>query len=115
MVKRPIHELVTDMLRCIEKITRYTAGLSRDSILNDDKTVDALIRNVELLGEIANQLGPELWECYPTIPWREMIGMRNKLIHDYVGVNIDLLLDTVEMHIPNLEVALNKVLSEISV
>jgi uncharacterized protein with HEPN domain len=54
------------------------------------------------MGEAANQLGPLFWQRFPYFPWREMIGMRNKLIHDYSGINLDLLIDTVEDSIPPL-------------
>lgn len=90
MPKRYPDLLIEDMLECIRKIERYTAGLTRARILADEKTMDAIFRNLEVIGEAANGLPADVKAQASTIPWREVIGMRHRLIHDYAGVNWDM-------------------------
>jgi uncharacterized protein with HEPN domain len=67
-----------------------------DEFLNDYKTQDAVIRNIEILGEAAKLLSEESRESYPDIPWKDIAGTRDKLIHDYFGVNIDIVWNIAE-------------------
>lgn len=78
------------IIECIEAISGYMAGLDKDAFSHDTKTQDAVQRRLAVIGEAVKKLSPELRLAHPDIPWRRMAGMRDKLIHDYFGVDIDL-------------------------
>ena len=73
---------------CIEKIQLFTAGFTEAEFLANPLVQDAVIRNFEIIGEATKKLSPAFKEQYPDIPWRKIAGMRDKLIHDYIGVDL---------------------------
>lgn len=73
---------------CIVKIIEYTHSLSQDQFLKNSMVSDAVIRNFEIIGEAAKHISPDFKKKYPTIEWKKMSGMRDKLIHDYIGVDL---------------------------
>ena len=79
----------------IDAIVAYTAA-GRDAFMADRKTQDAVIRNLEIIGEAVKRLSPSLTRAYPDVPWRQIAGMRDKLTHDYFGVDLDLVWGVVE-------------------
>ena len=83
----------------IDAITAYTAA-GRDAFLADQKTQDAVIRNLEIIGEAVKRLSSRVTNAYPDIPWRQIAGMRDKLVHDYFGVDLDLVWGVVERELP---------------
>lgn len=91
------------------QIVEYAAGHAA-SFYADRRTQDAVIRNLEIIGEAAKNLSEATKARSPTIPWRLITGMRDKLIHNYFGVNLDLVWQTVEREIPRLQKAVNELL-----
>ena len=85
----------------------YTSEMGYDDFVQNYKTQDAVIRNIEILGEAAKLLSDETKEQYADIPWKEIAGTRDKLIHNYFGVNIDIVWSIVENEIPILYQKLN--------
>lgn len=83
----------------IERILSYTQE-GRDAFLSDSMIQDAVLRNMEILGEASKRVSTPLREQAPDIPWREMAGMRDKLIHDYFGVDLSLVWDVVAAELP---------------
>lgn len=73
---------------CILKIEEYTDSLNQQNFLKNSLVQDAVIRNFEIIGEAAKQLSKEFRLKYPDIPWKSMAGLRDKLIHDYIGVDL---------------------------
>ena len=71
--------------------------------------IDAVIRNFEVIGEATKMISEDLKQAYIEIPWKEMAGMRDKLIHDYLGVDVEVIWETVQQDIPVLEKLLNKI------
>lgn len=94
-----------DYLQHIEdaaaKIERFMSGKSDEAFLADDFTQDAVIRNLEVIGEAVNMLSDDLRSTNPDIPWRHIGGMRNRLIHGYFSVNLTIVLDTVKVTLPD--------------
>lgn len=97
---------VSDMLACCDRVIAYTDGVSRESFDERGMVFDATVRNLELLGEAANQLPDEVRAWAPEIEWRKLIGLRNILIHSYFGVDEDILWDVVQNKVRPLKAAL---------
>lgn len=91
-----------DMIEAAEKVVSYTDGIDRASFFERGLVYDATIRNLELLGEAANRLPEEVRDRRSEIPWRNMIDLRNRLIHGYFGVDDDIVWGVVENEIPAL-------------
>jgi len=87
----------------MQKIARYVAGMERAAFLADDKTVDAVVRNVEIIGEASKQLPDDFKTHYPQVPWQQMAGMRNRIVHDFAGVDLELVWEVVTKSLPVLE------------
>ncbi|WP_395746199.1 DUF86 domain-containing protein [Prosthecobacter sp.] len=85
MSRRDASLLLQDMRESMQKIARYVAGMDRAAFLADEKTVDAVVRNVEIIGEASKQLPDDFRACHPQVPWTQMAGMRNRIVHDYAG------------------------------
>ena len=81
---------IDDILISLEKIEQYVAGYSYDEFLEDSKTQDAVIRNIEIIGEASKKISLDLKSKYVNIPWKAIAGTRDRLIHGYFGVNIDI-------------------------
>jgi uncharacterized protein with HEPN domain len=90
MSNRAERAFLEDILEATRRARIYVAGMSYEQFLSDIKTQDAVVRTLEIVGEATKRLTPELRARHPTIPWRSMASMRDKLIHDYFGVNLDI-------------------------
>ncbi|ALM74147.1 HepT-like ribonuclease domain-containing protein [Thermococcus barophilus] len=103
---------IGDILRSIEKIKRYTAGMSFGDFIRDEKTIDAVLRNLEVIGEAAKNVPEEIKQKYPQIPWKEIAGMRDRLIHAYFGVDLEIVWQTIISDLPKLESELFKIIKK---
>lgn len=102
MSKREDTAIIQDIKEAIDRIMAYTSNMEYDDFLDDYKTQDAVIRNIEILGEAAKLLSDESKEKYPNVPWKDIAGTRDKLIHDYFGVNIDIIWEIARNEMPSL-------------
>ena len=93
---------IEDIKEAIAKILRYTEGITREQFEGSEMVQDAVIRNFEIIGKAAKKLSPGFSSSYDKIPWKEMSGMRDKLFHDYMGVEIDVVWKTIEDDISEL-------------
>jgi uncharacterized protein with HEPN domain len=89
MPKRDDDLLVSDMVECSRKILSYVKNMNFDAFIDDDRTVDAVIRNFEVLGEASRYVSLEIKEKNPFVEWRKIGDFRNILIHDYFGINYE--------------------------
>jgi uncharacterized protein with HEPN domain len=111
MSKREPKLLVSDILESAHKILDYTAGQTFLDFTKDDKTVDAVIRNFEIIGEAANRLPEEFRDHFPEIDWHHIRGFRNRIVHDYFGIDYSIVWTIKETFLP-LMIAQLKPLSE---
>lgn len=98
---------IEHMLDCIQRIEEYTEN-SRERFFNSRLVQDAVVRNLQTLAESSQRLSTELKESCPSVPWREISGFRNILVHDYLGVDPEVIWSVVEMELPRLLDALKK-------
>jgi uncharacterized protein with HEPN domain len=111
MSKRDPKLLLDDILEAIEKIKKYTNGLSFETFIDDSKTIDAVIRNFEIIGEAANRLPEEFKDIYNSIDWFRIIGFRNRIVHDYMGIDFNIVWTIIQNDIDKLSFEI-KVVSE---
>jgi uncharacterized protein with HEPN domain len=101
MSKRVPELLVQDMVLAIEAINRYCHGLTFREFKSDQKTVDAVLRNFTVLGEAANRIPPPYAEANNKIEWVKIARSRHIIVHDYFGVDLEILWNIIENHLPN--------------
>lgn len=89
-----------DIILSMSRIAEYIEGLSFDQFKKDYKTVDAVIRNFEIIGEAANKVPDTIKEKYPEVPWSEMYLLRNKVSHEYFGIDYDIIWDVITNELP---------------
>lgn len=94
--------MLEDIIDSGRKIMDYTAGLTLDHFINDSKTVDAVIRNFEIIGEAANRLPEEFKEKHPQIDWHKVRGFRNRIVHDYFGIDYSIVWVIKETFLPQM-------------
>jgi len=87
MSKRIPQLLINDMLESCNKILQYTADMTFEEFANDSKTIDAVIRNFEIIGEAANRLPEDFKDSFAQIDWHRIRGFRNRIVHDYMGID----------------------------
>jgi uncharacterized protein with HEPN domain len=102
MSKRLPEVLVEDILTSAKKIINYTQGLTFEEFVEDEKTIDAVIRNFEIIGEAANRLPEEVKDLYSAIDWHRLRGFRNRIVHDYMGIDYAIVWNIKEQFLPEL-------------
>lgn len=105
-------DFLRDIQDAIERILNYTVGYDWDSYLRDRKTQDAVIRNLEVIGEATKNLSDEFRAQYPEIPWRDMVGTRNRLMHHYFGINQEIVWQIIEKDLPDLITQIERAINE---
>ncbi|MBI3331226.1 MAG: DUF86 domain-containing protein [Candidatus Omnitrophica bacterium] len=100
MSKRPIPLLRDDMWEAIERIERYTSDVTRETFVNDEKTADAVVRNLEVVGEAAHRLPEQFKGQHAEITWPQIIGLRHRIVHDYFGIDLALVWQILQQDLP---------------
>lgn len=94
--------LFLDMFLALQRIERFTHGLREDEFLTNELVQSAVIREFQVLGEAARLVSEEARDRHPTIPWRIIAGMRNRLIHEYFDIRLDVVWTTIQRDLPQL-------------
>lgn len=111
--KRELLDYLQDILNAIESAERFVADMDYDAFEADEKTNFAAVRALEIVGGPSKKIPPDIRREYPDVPWREMAGMRDKLSHDYFGVNLQRVFETVRRDLPPLRASFRKIVDKL--
>ncbi|HNW26193.1 MAG TPA: DUF86 domain-containing protein [Candidatus Gastranaerophilaceae bacterium] len=103
-----------DIQTSVNKILKYTENMSFEVFKKDEKTIDAVERNFEIIGEAVKNLSEEIKSKYPDVPFKQIAGMRDKLIHDYFGVDYEIIYKTIKDKIPEFKFKIEKIIKSIN-
>lgn len=105
---------IKDIENSVNKILRYTENIDFEAFLNDEKTIDAVERNFEIIGEAVKNLPDDFKNKYPEIPFKQIAGMRDKLIHDYFGVDYEIVWKTIKTKLPEFRENIQKLVNNLN-
>lgn len=113
-MKRKVFLYIKDILRNMRDAEEFVGGMSYDDFAGDKKTFNAVVRSLEIIGEAAKNVSEEIREKYPTVPWKEMAGMRDKVIHAYFGVDREAVWIAVKDRIPEILPVMENILKDLT-
>ena len=108
MSKRDFRLYLEDILESTKKIEGYIANLTYNDFVKDNKTIDAVVRNLETIGEAAKQIDEETKKKYDDIPWREIVDFRNRIIHGYFVIDYEIIWQIISKDLPDLKQKIEK-------
>ena len=111
-MKREFIDYLNDIFSAIEKVELFTQGMDMEGFVEDEKTVFAVVRALEIIGEAAKKIPVQVRDRYPDVPWQEMAGIRDKLIHEYFGVKLEVVWNTVEKDLPELKIFIAEMIED---
>jgi uncharacterized protein with HEPN domain len=113
-MSRDSYLYLEDILQACRKIQRYISGIDYEHFIKDDRTYDAVCRNLEIIGEAARKIPPEIQQEYSIVEWRSITSFRNLLAHEYFSIKDEILWDIVQNKIPSLQEHIQAVLEKMS-
>jgi uncharacterized protein with HEPN domain len=113
-MSREFLDYVEDIIDAMSKAQNFIHEMDYEAFVKDDKTVFAVIRALEIIGEAVKKVPPKVKKQYPDAPWKDIAGMRDKLIHEYFGADQKIVWDTVQKDIPTLKPVFEKILRDFS-
>lgn len=112
-MKREICDNIQDILEAMDNAVKFIGEMSYEEFTQDTKTVYAVLRAIEVIGEATKNIPDDVRKKYPEVPWKDMAGMRDKVIHEYFGVKIERVWLTVKDDIPRIKPLFQKMLGEL--
>jgi len=113
MTSRDIKLYLKDILEAIEAIEKFVIGMTFEEFKNNDLVSSAVIRKFEIIGEASRNIPQTIRKKYPDIPWKTMVGFRDKLIHFYFGIKYELVWETIKSKLPELKERIKEVLEDL--
>ena len=113
MSNRDPRLLLEDIVESIEKIRHFTVNIDFEEFINDAKTTDAVVRNFEIIGEAANKIPPEIKNRFLHIEWHRIVSIRNRIIHEYFGVDYSIIWKIIESNLDKLKSDIERILLEL--
>ena len=113
MKKRDYLDYIQDIVDSVIDIENFIRGMGFNDFSQDKKTINAVVRSLEVIGEAAKRVSESLRKKYPRLPWKEMARMRDKLIHGYSGVDVEIVWKVVKDEIPPLKPSIEQVLKDL--
>ena len=110
MSKRETQLLIEDIVVAANKILKFTKNMDFDAFTQDEKTIDAVIRNFEIIGEASNRLPTEFKDLHANINWKRVIGFRNRIVHEYFGVDRSIVWNITQDYLPGMLQEVRKLL-----
>lgn len=110
---REVIDYLRDILDAAESAVQFAAGMDFDVFVADKKATFAVIRALEVVGAATQRIPEAARQRYPDVPWRQMAGMRDKLSHDYINVNVRRVFETLHMDLPPLQVAVTRIVTDL--
>jgi uncharacterized protein with HEPN domain len=101
-----------DVIDAINRIETYIEGVSKDTFFNHLMMQDAVMHQIEIIGEASNRISDVFQEEHPELPWMEMRAIRNKIVHDYRGIELEIIWDTVRNNLPGLKAHVTRLLGK---
>ena len=98
-----------DIRECSVRVLEYAGTMNREDFFEDRKTLDAVMRNLAIIGEAAKKIPADVRRKYPDIPWKKMAGLRDIVVHDYFGIDEDIIWDVVSVKIPELKQSMDAI------
>ena len=106
-------DYLEDILAAIDESAEFTSGISLEAFTQDRKTINAVVRSLDVLGEAAKRIPGDLRAKAPSVPWKYMAGMRDKLIHEYIGVDLSIVWTVVKIELPPLRPEIGRLIAEL--
>ena len=113
MKRRDYKDYLQDIVDSIDDIKSFTGSMTFENFTMDRKTINAVIRSIEVIGEATKRIPKSIRGKYPSIPWKKMAGMRDKMIHEYSGVDVGILWKTMKEDVPSLKPLVQNVLKDL--
>ena len=110
MKARDYRDYLHDILDAVNDIESFVSGLTYDEFIKDRKTLNAVVRSIEIIGEASKNIPAPIKAQYKGLPWKQMAGMRDKLIHAYFGIDTETLWKAAKSNVPSLKVPIQKIL-----
>ena len=108
-MQRALNTYIEDITTAINKIEKYILGMTKEDLAGDELIQDAVFRNLEVIGEAVKKIPEDVRSRYEYIPWRKISGLRDILIHEYFGINMNIIWDVIENKLPQLKVVMEKI------
>jgi len=112
MSKRPVDLLLNYIRQSIDRVEQYIKNLSFDAFSDDQKSVDAVVRNLEIIGEAASRLPDEFKEKYSEIEWYKVVGLRHRIVHEYFGIDLEIIWQILNRDLPELRQKLTQIMGD---
>lgn len=109
---RDYRVFLDDILQAAGEVREYTTGLSEKQFFGDRKTIEAVVWNLQIIGEAAKNIPEEIRSRYPSVPWRDMAGLRDIIVHQYFGIKLDLIWKVIQRDLLRVEEGIRAILEQ---